>query len=455
LVQRAAADQHWSKENGTPSIRDRISRDEYERVWGALCAVEPTPDAELTDDEKNAKAADRFYLITPFVNAINAGWRSALVPSQRIALDEAMIKQRGVHKAVMHMQKKPIRFGFKAYATATVQGYTIEHRLYAGKTDDASGVGLTERIVHSMLVPFVGRNHIVAFDSFYTSVRLCEGLLRSGLMSVGSINPTRRYFASELANAKPATDEFETCQLVQTPAVVAIVHANYKRTKHYLSTATAVTGGTIATVDRALGKKTKKKPVLVPGAVRPAPRLHPTPSPVMLYNSVMGGVDVANNLAARNSLWHMSKDWWRTIFLHYVNVSIVNAWYLYRWYGADDLPFLTPRQFRTALATELMDEYVGRRVKGRPPKRPRGAAVHRQVKTTETQADTTAGPDKRRTKQAACVVCFSRPGKRGEQEQRGRKSIYMCENCGVYVCDSRKHPCWRKHCELGVESAAL
>jgi hypothetical protein len=413
-----------------------------------MCAVVPKPDDELTAAERVAVAGDRFYLITPFVNEINTSWAAALVPSQRIALDEAMIKQRGVHPSVQSMPRKPIKVGFKAFAIATVHGYTLGHRLYAGKSG-ASGVGLTERVVKAMLEPYKGRHHIAAMDSYYTSPKLFEELLGEQLLAVGSVNPKRKLFPADLANAKPAADSFVTRQLVTTPAVIAIVHANYKRTKHYLSTATPVTGGVITTVDRALGKKTKRKPKLAPGAARPAPRLHPTPSPVMLYNAVMGGVDVANNLAARNSMWRMSKDWWRTIFLHYVNVSIVNAWYLYRWYGADDLPSLTPRQFRSALATELMGEYVGRSVTGRPPKRARGAAVHRQVKTSDTQS---AEPGKRRTKRMACVVCFSVPGARGEQVQHGRKSIYMCANCNVYVCDSRKHPCWSKHCDLGVDS---
>lgn len=411
-----------------------------------MCLVDPKPDTELTEDEKKAVAADRFHLVTPFVNAINKNWAAALAPSRKIALDESMIKFRGTHKSMQHLPRKPIRVGFKAFSTATTAGYTLEQQLYAGK-NGASGVGLTERIVRDLLRPYTDRYHVVAMDSYYTNPKLFEELAGDKLLAVGSIVATRKWFPADLATAKPANDTFQSRQLVQTPSVVAIVHANYKRTKHYLSTATAVAGGAIATVDRALGKKTKAKPKLAPGAVRAPPRLHPTPSPVMLYNEVMGGVDVANNLAARNTLWRMSKDWWRSIFLHYVNVSIVNAWYLYRWYGADDLKWLTPRQFRTRLASELTREYVGRAATGRPPKRPRGGAVHRQIETDKKESNGN------RSSRFPCSVCFQREGPRGLQKQIGFKSKWVCSHCNVYVCDARVHPaCWRKHCELGVES---
>jgi hypothetical protein len=141
-------------------------------------------------------------------------------------LDETMIKQRGVHPAVRSMTRKPIKVGFKAFAIATVRGFTLEHRLYAGKTG-VSGVGMIERVVQSILDPYKGRYHIAAMDSYYTHPKLFEDLLSAKLLAVGSINPTRRLFATDLVTAKPANDAFETRQLVPTPAVIAIVHANY------------------------------------------------------------------------------------------------------------------------------------------------------------------------------------------------------------------------------------
>jgi hypothetical protein len=88
------------------------------------------------------------------------------------------------------------------------------------------------------------------------------------------------------------------------------------------------------------------------------------PKPLADYNESMTGVDLANQYACRLTLWRQSKRYIMSFFLHFLNVAIANAWYLYQHFNTSN-PDITLKDFRMQLAKELVDDGFNRKRRGR------------------------------------------------------------------------------------------
>jgi len=56
----------------------------------------------------------------------------------------------------------------------------------------------------------------------------------------------------------------------------------------------------------------------------------PCPNVVKIYNQHMGGVDLLDSIIARYRIAMRSKKWYFKLFFHFMDVTMVNAWLLYR-----------------------------------------------------------------------------------------------------------------------------
>ena len=63
--------------------------------------------------------------------------------------------------------------------------------------------------------------------------------------------------------------------------------------------------------------------------------------PVMIqeYNKYMGGVDKADQLVTYYGFPHTSKKWWKRVFFHLLDTTIVNAYIMYNQGGTYKQPF--------------------------------------------------------------------------------------------------------------------
>ena len=56
----------------------------------------------------------------------------------------------------------------------------------------------------------------------------------------------------------------------------------------------------------------------------------PIPAIVYSYNRFMNGVDRSNQLIKNYNILRQTRKYWKTLFLHYVDIAIVNAYILYK-----------------------------------------------------------------------------------------------------------------------------
>lgn len=89
------------------------------------------------------------------------------------------------------------------------------------------------------------------------------------------------------------------------------------------------------------------------------------PYSVQQYNKFMGGVDLVDRMVAHYPHGFKNKKWYLRVFFYFVNVTLVNAWLLFK--EKTKHPSYSLLKFKASVATSLMAEAVfTSRKRGRP-----------------------------------------------------------------------------------------
>ena len=146
----------------------------------------------------------------------------------------------------------------------------------------------------------------------------------------------------------------------------------------------------------------------------------PCPEAVISYNSSMGGVDRGDQLRGYYNCRTKSRKFYKYIFYFLLDVSITNAFILWKNFGS--ATGMTLKEFRLRLAEQLIGDYCSRRRAGRG-----GGAIrplplmHFPLKV---QDDTTGA-----SKRGRCARCHQTRHKRTD-------SSWFCRECNVWLCHS-------------------
>ena len=148
--------------------------------------------------------------------------------------------------------------------------------------------------------------------------------------------------------------------------------------------------------------------------------------PVMIeqYNKFMGGVDKGYQLVTYYGFYHVSKKWWKRVFFHLLDISLVNAYLLYC-SVTPSKQRLSHMDFRLAVASGLIEN---------TDSTPSTVAMQVDAASTPMRLvgrDHFPEPGKTRD----CRVCSKRETKR-------KQTNYQCCTCKVPLCI---HPCFRAY----------
>jgi len=248
-----------------------------------------------------------------------------------------------------YMPLKPVKRGYKVWCLAdSATGFVTTFDIYTGKAQAADdGYSLGERVV----IGLCGKTalddwNVVAFDNYFTTVKLVEELYRRKLLSVGTVRMQCRGLPEPMKKkAKLERGQF----LYQTKGCVAAVKWMDNREVSVLSTCHS------------------------PKEVRDVTRrakdgTHSTvtcPLAIAEYNRIMGGVDRFDQLRERYSVGRRSVKWWHRILYWLIDLMTVNAYVMYRLnrrqHSATD-----QLSFRLQLVRHLTSDYNSSRKRGRP-----------------------------------------------------------------------------------------
>ncbi len=157
------------------------------------------------ENEKQDKLVKVNRLVTALIDCFNA----AYTPSQNLSLDESLLLFRGRLSFRQYIKNKAAKYGIKFYELTTSDGYVLNLIIYQGDQSDEpknpksneSG-GKTEKIVQTLMNPYLNKGHNLFMDNYYNSFRLSTYLLSKKTHVTGTLRANRKNNPKEVVEAK-------------------------------------------------------------------------------------------------------------------------------------------------------------------------------------------------------------------------------------------------------------
>ena len=138
--------------------------------------------ADAEESFRRLGMRDPIVKIRPLVDGLNLRFQQLRRPPRVQSIDESMVKFKGRSKMRQTMKSKPIKSGFKLWSRCDDRGYTYQFEIYHGtRIGNAEAKRTrkneaTDQVVLDLCAPLANKGHIVAFDSFFTSVSVLDKL---------------------------------------------------------------------------------------------------------------------------------------------------------------------------------------------------------------------------------------------------------------------------------------
>lgn len=115
---------YWSLDEdlNTDIVYNAISKNRYCEIKRNLHFADNTA---LDKDDKMAK-------LRPLMNLLNKNFQQWGIFSEKLSIDEAMVKYFGHHSSKQFLIKKPVRFGYKNWMMCSSTGYCFAFDTYCG-----------------------------------------------------------------------------------------------------------------------------------------------------------------------------------------------------------------------------------------------------------------------------------------------------------------------------------
>lgn len=320
-----------------------------------------------------------------------------------MSVDESMIPFKGRSSLKQYMPMKPVKRGYKVWCLADSKtGFISKFQIYSGKEKKSSDSekGLGERVVLKLTEDLEGRNCLVAFDNFFTSVSLLEKLYEKQIYSVGTVRKDR----AEIPEMMKRKDKLQRGEfLFETSGIVAAT--KWQDSKPVTLLTTAVSPKDITTVQRK-NKDGTRATVYCPKVVE-------------IYNKYMGGVDKFDQKKERYAIGRRSLKWWHRIFYFLIDLSVVNSFILYQISRRTQCDQLS---YRITLARQLINNYNSRKRRGKP--------VHFLANKKTVPEDIRLSgvgshfPEKGTYRR--CRICSTKANE--------KRTPYTCSQCKVPIC---------------------
>ena len=257
-------------------------------------------------------------------------------------------------------------------------------------------------VVLKLLEGMENGKHNIYMDNYYSSPELFRALKNLGLGACGTARVDRIGMPSIFKNKKMEKGELKTRNL--DGGILALQWMD-KRAVTMLSTFHDSSTSTIQRSRHAQGGiESVQKPTVIQD-----------------YNKYMGGVDQSDQMLSYYGFSHRTIKWWRRAFFHLLDLSIVNAYILYK---QQVNARCSHEQFRVELAKQLLFK-SGQQAHALTL--PSSLSPISRLTGHNFIEKIPAAPSGRPT-QNQCQVCC---------RKKGRKRVtttYRCKQCQVPLC---------------------
>ncbi|XP_033229772.1 piggyBac transposable element-derived protein 4-like [Belonocnema kinseyi] len=267
----------------------------------------------LNDDsrepKRNETGYDKLYKVKPVLNILYETYTHFYNPTVNQSIDESMIKFKGRSSMKQYMPMNPIKRGYKVWVKADENGYVCEFHIYTGKVGNKTENLLGERVVKDVNRTLVHKKYRIFFDNFFTTVNLMSSLLTDWIFACGTVGKDRKDLPKKQCSEKNMSsgesqfrNSYKGVRCLKWIVKTAISFlSNYHDSSVILQVTRRQKDGSLKVVT--------------------------FPQMAKDYNSYMGCVDKADMLY---EISRKSKKWFHRLFWYFVDVTIVNAFILYK-----------------------------------------------------------------------------------------------------------------------------
>eukprot|EP00066_Takifugu_rubripes_P014261 XP_011603527.1 PREDICTED: piggyBac transposable element-derived protein 4-like [Takifugu rubripes] len=330
-------------------------------------------------------------------------------PGPNVTIDGQLMPFRGHCPFRQYIPSKPAKYGIRIWAACdATSSYAWNLQVSTGKPDGgAPEKNQGMRVVLDMSQGLSGHN--ITCDSFFTSHKLGQELLKRKLTIVGTIRKNRSELPPQLLTSKNRPVKSSKFAYTADTSLVSYVP---KKGKNVVLMSTLHRDG------------------------RMCDQEHHKPEIIMDYNATKGGVDNMDKLVTAYSCKWRTLRWPLVIFFDMLDISAYNAFVIWmalnpEWKG---VKLQKRRLFLEDLGKELVRPQIERRK--HIPRTPASAAMVRRIQkenagalSTQPTEPQSAEPEVVNTsnKKKRCEVCGPK---------MDRKTQYTCIKCKKYICNT-------------------
>ncbi|XP_054260003.1 piggyBac transposable element-derived protein 4-like [Macrosteles quadrilineatus] len=262
-----------------------------------------------------------------------------------------MVLWRGRLLFRQYIKGKRHKYGIKLYSLCEPNGLVVRFTIYSGGQGQLGGKGHAIKVVMHLMKGKLNVGHALYMDNFYNSFPLASKLLSKKTYCTGTLRMDRKYLPEDIKAAKLKKGE----TVARYAEGVMVAKWKDKQVVSFLSTEhdnTMVMSSNRRNVQR-------EKPLAI-----------------VQYNANMKGVDRSDQMLSYYPSDHKSLRWYKKIFIHLIQMIMVNAHKLYNVANEDNTLQLYDLRLRVIEAL-LPPKDVP------PPQRPPRNPLHVLSKTTK------------------------------------------------------------------------
>ncbi|XP_046389336.1 piggyBac transposable element-derived protein 3-like [Ischnura elegans] len=314
IVKMPSYRMYWASKTRYSPIADIMPRNRFDKLRNFF----HLNDNSTFIDNRQNPAYDKLYKVRPFLDSLLQNMKK-IEMEKTLAVDEILVPFKGHSSLKQYIKNKPHKWGIKIFALAGVSGIVYNFKVYVGKGTIASTskLGVSGDIVLELLntVP-KNKNFKIFFDNWFSSYHLMLALKNYGFLAVGTAKVCRLagcQFETEKELKKAGRGSYDCRSDIKNKITAIKWYDN--RSVHVISNYIGV---------EPIGKakrwsQEQKSQIEIP-----------IPAAIQQYNANMGGVDLNDMLVSLYRTNIKVKRFYLRIFFHLLDLSVVNAWLLYR-----------------------------------------------------------------------------------------------------------------------------
>ena len=443
IVTCPSLDDYWALDTRVTQVAELMSSKRFRLLRRTL---------HFNDNSQAHGSIDRFYKVRPLFTHINTAFRRVPQTAKQ-SIDEVMVAYKGKTAGNLrqYIKNKPDKWGFKLFSRASEDGFIHDMILYQGaSTIQAHGIplsseqeelGATSQIVTVLAstMPDSTTNAIFA-DNFFTSLEVVRYLKSKNCRYTGTARENRigkppLMPVKDMGKANVPRGTFD--YMTTDDGIMAL---RWKDNKVVTMLSNDLGVEPVSSCS-CYSKETKKREDVI------------CPNVIKSYNANMGGIDKSDMLVHLYKTPLKSKRWHMRLFAYCVDLSLCNAWLLYKrdCHALQQSKSISLKDFRLEVFKGMKNC---------------NSSIQRRQRTTETipgssssfqlpvavRGQCSQGPDKEARfdttlEHLPVYVKTRQTCKNCSRQSKIIRSNIMCKICKVHLCLNGERNCFMNYHE--------